>query len=359
MLWRTALIYAGAAVAGYFTALLNIPLPWMIGPMVFIAAVNIILEPAIRIPRLSRPLGQTLVAGSVGLAFTPAALAALAEQLVAMVVAALLTVVAGLIVAAVLMRLTRTDVISASLSSVPGGPVEMANLAAHHGVDPGPVAFAQTLRIALIVLIFPPLLVAINGDTADPTRILAGPPAEPLGALLLIVLAGGAGLLFQVLRISNPFFLGPLAASAAATALLLPVTSVPFPLFAAAQVLLGVWLGATFNRGLFSRASGFLLAAFASTGLLLVLCALMAFAISALTGLPWQTMILATAPGSVTEMALTAKILEQGVAIVTAYHVVRIFIILPAAPLIIRTTARIAERFGRGGESQRVPGRDG
>ncbi|WP_274425226.1 AbrB family transcriptional regulator [Chelativorans sp. YIM 93263] len=38
-------------------------------------------------------------------------------------------------------------------------------------------------------------------------------------------------------------------------------------------------------------------------------------------------------PGSVTEMALTAKILEQGVAIVKAFHVVRIFIIIPSAPL--------------------------
>jgi uncharacterized membrane protein AbrB (regulator of aidB expression) len=70
----------------------------------------------------------------------------------------------------------------------------------------------------------------------------------------------------------------------------------------------------------------------------------MAFAVSALTGIDWQIMVLATAPGSVTEMALTAKILHQGVAIVTAFHVVRIFIILPAAPLIFAITARLAGR---------------
>ena len=57
----------------------------------------------------------------------------------------------------------------------------------------------------------------------------------------------------------------------------------------------------------------------------------------------WQTMVLATAPGSVTEMALTAKILDEGVAVVTAYHVVRIFVIIPLAPLIFAVTARIAK----------------
>ena len=57
-------------------------------------------------------------------------------------------------------------------------------------------------------------------------------------------------------------------------------------------------------------------------------------------------MILATAPGSVTEMALTAKILQDGIAAVTAFHLVRIFIIMPFAPLIINLTARLARMWG-------------
>ncbi len=77
----------------------------------------------------------------------------------------------------------------------------------------------------------------------------------------------------------------------------------------------------------------------------------MAFAIAAVTGIEWQTMVLATAPGSVTEMALTAKILDQQVAIVTASHIVRIFIILPFLPLIFSITAKLANRSReRGGE---------
>jgi uncharacterized protein len=53
-------------------------------------------------------------------------------------------------------------------------------------------------------------------------------------------------------------------------------------------------------------------------------------------------MVLSTAPGSVTEMALTAKILQEGLAVVTAFHLLRIFIILPFAPWIVGLSARIA-----------------
>jgi len=72
----------------------------------------------------------------------------------------------------------------------------------------------------------------------------------------------------------------------------------------------------------------------------------MGLLLSWLTGQSWQVMILSTAPGSVTEMALTAKILQEGLAIVTAFHVIRIFIILPFASSIIAVTARLADRWG-------------
>lgn len=106
-----------------------------------------------------------------------------------------------------------------------------------------------------------------------------------------------------------------------------------------------------FDREMLVNSRTFIPAAVISTALLLVLCVGMAFGVSALTGIEWQTMVLATAPGSVTEMALTASILQQGVAIVTAFHVVRIFIIIPSAPFIFAITARLAKRAAGGTEN--------
>ena len=346
-LGHVALIYAGAVIAGAAADFFRLPLPWMIGAMVFATTVRM-SGLAIRVPGFTRPLGQMVVAGSVGLSFTPAAVSALGALLVPMVAAALLTVLAGFLVATVVMRLAHMDVVSASLASVPIGPVETVVLARRHGVDPGPVVFAQTLRIMTLVLLIPPALLALDGGVSDPSAAIRDMPWDAPGAALLALLAvAGAGLA-RLVRLSNPFFVGSLGGAALGAALSLPVTAFPYALLATAQIFLGVWLGAVFDRSLLVRARGFIMAAFVSTALMIALCAAMGIALSVITGLPWPVMILATAPGSVTEMALTAKILQQGIAVVTAFHVVRIFIILPSAPLIIGVTARVARRYGIG-----------
>ncbi len=343
------LIYAGAIIAGYIMSWLGVPLPWMIGPMVLAGAVSALSDYG-SVPKITRPVGQMVVAGVVGLAFTPSAVTAVVEQIVPMLSVALMTILAGFIVAAVLMRLTHMDVISASLASIPGGPVEMAALASRYGVAPGPVAFAQTLRIALLVLVIPPALLAINGGRGA-ALVLTGAEVNHAGTALLLAVAVAGGFLFCWIRVSNPFFLGPLAFAAIASALSLPVSMPPSWVLASAQVLLGVWLGCMFDREMLLNSRTFIPAAVISTALLLVLCVGMAFGVSALTGIEWQTMVLATAPGSVTEMALTASILQQGVAIVTAFHVVRIFIIIPSAPFIFAITARLAKRAAGGTEN--------
>ena len=340
---RILVIYAGAVMLGSAASWLRVPLPWMIGPMMFAGAVSALSNYG-TVPKITRPVGQTVVAGIVGLAFTPAAVTAVAEQIVPMLAAALMTIVAGFATAAVLMRLTRVDVISASLASIPGGPVEMAALATRYGVAPGPVAFAQTLRITLLVLIIPPALLAISGGGRDAASVLTTGAVDHLGGALLLAVAAAGGFVFRWLRISSPFFLGPLAFAAVASAVSLPISMPAYWILASAQVLLGVWLGCMFDREMLIESRGFIAAALVSTAVLLILCISMAFALSAATGVEWQTMVLATAPGSVTEMALTANILEQGVAVVTAFHVVRIFVILPLAPLIFATTARLAGR---------------
>ncbi|MGY6536900.1 MAG: AbrB family transcriptional regulator [Pararhodobacter sp.] len=342
-LTRTALIYAGAIACGWIGSLINLPLPWMIGALVFATGLSL-SGVAVRVPQVTRPVGQIVIAGSVGLAFTASALESVVQMFVPMVLAALATLVAGFAVAWVLTRLSPVDAVTASLASIPMGPVESANLARRYGVAPGPVIFSQTLRIMALVILIPPLVLFFNGGLGEADSVLRAVHWTLPGATLLLVLAVAGAYLMKAVRLSNPFFLGPLAASAAAAAAGLPVTAVPYWVLAGAQVLLGVWLGAAMDRSLFRRAGGFVPAALISTLLMIVMCIAMALAMTAVTGHTWTTMVLAFAPGSVTEMALTAKILQTDVALVTAFHLVRIFIILPTAPLFTRWVALLARR---------------
>ncbi|MCC5969203.1 MAG: AbrB family transcriptional regulator [Pararhodobacter sp.] len=337
-LTRPALIYAGAVGCGWIGSLINLPLPWMIGALVFATGLSL-SGVAVRVPQVTRPVGQIVIAGSVGLAFTAAALESVAQMFVPMVLAAIATLIAGFAVAWVLTRLAQVDAVTASLASIPMGPVESANLARQYGVAPGPVIFSQTLRIMTLVVLIPPAVLFFNGGMGAADSVLRAVHWTFPGAALLLVLAVAGAYLTKAVRLSNPFFLGPLAASAIASAAGLPVTAVPYWMLAGAQVLLGVWLGAAMDRSLFRRAGGFVSAALISTLLMIALCIAMALAMTAATGHSWATMVLAFAPGSVTEMALTAKILQADIALVTAFHLVRIFIILPTAPLFTRWVA--------------------
>lgn len=349
-----ALIYAGALACGAVGNWINLPLPWMIGAMVFATSLRLSNLP-VQVPAVTRPIGQMIVASSVGLSFTPAAVSAVFDLFVPMISAAILTIVAGFVVAALLMRMARVDVITATLSSIPMGPVESAHLANRHGVPPGPVIFAQTLRIMMLVAFIPPALVALSDATHDATAVLRAIPWTATGALLLGCFGVIGALAARAVGLGNPFFVGSIGGSALAAALSFPVTAYPYPVLVIAQVFLGVWLGAVFDRQLMSSAGGFIPGAVASSLLMVTICVGMGLGLSWVTDQPWPVMVLSTAPGSVTEMALTAKILQQGIAIVTAFHLVRIFIILPSAPLIINLTARLASRWRLHTDKERQP----
>ncbi len=337
---RLALVYTGALVAGYLLDRLGVPLPWMIGPML-VSAGAAIAGRMERPPVMTRSIGQTIVSGSVGLYFTGQALEAMAAQFGAMIAVALSTILAGFLVAALLMRLVRIDVISACLCSIPCGPVETAQLAERYGVPPAPVAFAQIMRVAFLVLTIPPVVVWLTPGGGGPVGPMIPTVEGAVGSATMLAIAICGGQVFKRLRLNSPYFLGGLAFVALASTLEVPMAPLPFPVLAAGQVLLGVWLGGMFDRRILASSRDFAGAAVISTVSLLVLCFGMAAALVWSADMPWQAAVLATAPGSTTEMALTAKILQIDVALVTAFHVTRIFIILPFAPLIFAGVHRV------------------
>jgi uncharacterized membrane protein AbrB (regulator of aidB expression) len=61
---------------------------------------------------------------------------------------------------------------------------------------------------------------------------------------------------------------------------------------------------------------------------MLVLCGGFALLLAWGTGLHWATMILGTSPGGIAEMAITAKVLQLGVPMVTAFQVCRLVAVL-------------------------------
>lgn len=343
---RLLVLYAAAALAGWLFSLLRLPLPWMLGPMFFVGLLFLTGRLSRKVPVRTRPFGQMTVAAQVGLAFSPHAFAALLALAPLLVGTAALTGVTAVGVGYLLARRSNLPLAQAMLATFPTSPVEAAVLAERHGCDPGPVVLAQTIRIALVVFTVPMAIYAIDGwpDRSAAARVAV---FDPLDWLILASIAIVGAQLFRRLRISNPYFLGPLVFSAVLTACGVELTPFPVAMMATAQVVLGTWLGSTFRREIFARGGRDVLALIGNAALLLGIVSAFAVGQAALYGQPWEVLVLGAAPGGVTEMALTAKYVGTDLALVTAFQLIRIVMFMPNIPWIVALIDRLDRRRPR------------
>lgn len=334
-----------SALSGLIALRLHAPLPWMIGPMVTMAMLKM-LGTEVQPPTGGRETGQMIIGTAVGLFFTPAVMHEVSNVAGLMLLAGASAIGIGYISALAVARLAGLDRTTAFFASVPGGAVEMALLGERYGSGAEFVAMAQSLRMMLVVLIVPPLFAIfdVSGSVPySPARVdivLSG-----LSVLFLISAAGG--LTLQKMGAPTPWMLGPLLCSVAVTASGYSFSSMPPVVSNLGQVLIGCALGCRFQREFLLKAPKLLVAILVGVFMTLVMSALMGILLGALSGIPFPTMILATAPGGFAEMSITAKVLQLGVPLVTAFHVTRLFMLLTMTAPVFRFMTYLNRRLER------------
>ena len=110
------------------------------------------------------------------------------------------------------------------------------------------------------------------------------------------------------------------------------------------QLLIGCALGARFEQEFARKAPRYMLAVALSVLIAMALAALSAWLLASLAGVALPTMVLATAPGGIAEMCITAKALQLGVPLVTAAHVTRVLILMMTTAPLFRLAGRLRTR---------------
>jgi hypothetical protein len=127
---------------------------------------------------------------------------------------------------------------------------------------------------------------------------------------------------------ANPWFMGALLVSMGFAMAGLELSALPNGATNVAQLLIGVSLGVRFRREFLRGAPRWLLDVALGTLGMIVLCAGFAFLLAWATKLHVATLVLGTSPGGIAEMAITAKVLQLGVPVVTAFQVCRLVAVL-------------------------------
>jgi membrane AbrB-like protein len=198
----------------------------------------------------------------------------------------------------------------------------MATQAERHGARVDRVAAAHSLRIMLVALIVPFCLQWLGVRGVDPYEP-AGTQFSVAGLMLLGTVAAGGAIVLARLGVPNHWMIGPLLVTATITAQDITLSALPSAVSNTGQLLIGIALGSRFTPEFFRAAPRYLAAVAFVTLFYLALSALFGWWLAGMSQLAVATAVMATTPGGIGEMAITAKVLQLGAPIVSAFHSIR------------------------------------
>jgi hypothetical protein len=347
-LFRCAGTLALAWLAAAVCVWLRTPIPWMIGPLLAVSLASILGAPTRSWAPL-RNAAQWTIGTALGLYFTAEVVALVTGLWWAIALAVAWALGLGVLFGRWLHRVNALhfpgvpdDTLRATtyFAGAIGGASEMTLLAEKVHARTDLVAASHSMRLVIVTLAIP-FAMQFSGlqglDMLAPaTRVVnAG------GLALLAVLTGAGALLMRRLGRANPWFMGALLVAMGLTMAGVSLSALPTWLSNVAQLVIGVSLGVRFTSEFIHTAPRWLGSVAVGTLGMVVVCAGFAWLLAWGTGLHWATMVLSTSPGGIAEMAITAKVLQLGVPVVTAFQVSRLIAVLVLVePLYGYTAAR-------------------
>lgn len=324
-----------ALAAALLCEWLRTPIPWMIGPLLATSMVSVLGARTESWAPL-RNTGQWVIGTALGLYFTPAVGSLVASLWWAIALGIAWALLLGLGFGAWLRRLHAghlAHLTAAQLRSTTyfagaiGGASEMTLIAERQGARTDLVAAAHSLRVLLVTLTIP-FALQFWGVTGLDTLPPGLREVQPAGLLSLAGITLVGALFMQWLGRANPWFMGALVVTMAVTLAGVNLSAIPQPLSDVAQLLIGVSLGVRFTPAFVHTAPRWLASVAFASFFMMGICALFGWVLSKATGLHPATLLLGTAPGGIAEMAITAKVLQLGVPVVTAFQVCRLVAVL-------------------------------
>jgi uncharacterized protein len=316
-----------------------------------------------RVPRRAGIAAQGVLGVYIGTMVHQDAVGALGADWPIVIGIAVVTLLLSIIAGALLGLHRDVTPLTGSLALVAGGASGLVAIARELGGDDRVVSVVQYLRVALVTASMPVVVTLIYH--ADKSRGTASPVAQTQSApwylsvamLIALVLIGAT--VGRWIRLPGAGLLGPMALTVA-----LEVTgmsfglAVPIILVQVGYMLIGWQAGLAFTAESLRAIGRMLPAAIALIVALGVATAGLGVLLAHFTGLSPLEGYLATSPGGVYAVLATAVETGSNVTFIIAAQVVRILLMLFAAPLMARCVVWISRRIGRQTRAITEPSRE-
>ena len=368
---RWVLLAAVTVAATVPLTLLGVPSAALFAALVVGIVLALLAAAPVGVPRRLGVAAQGVLGVYIGTMVHEDALAALGGDWPVVVGIAVATLALSVGAGALLGLHRDVTPLTGSLALVAGGASGLVAIARELGGDDRVVAVVQYLRVALVTASMPVVVTLIyHADKSRPDAATAPAGAAPwsevaagaapwsevaagaapwyLSIAMVIVLVLVGGTVGKLIRLPGAGLLGPLALTVALEVSGLTFgLSVPVLLVQVGYLLIGWQAGLAFTRDALRTVGRLLPAAIGLIVVLTVATAGLGVLLSRVTGLSLLEGYLATSPGGVYAVLATAVETGANVTFIIAAQVVRILLMLFAAPLLARAVTWVSRRGQR------------
>lgn len=358
LILRWAILLAMTAAVTVPLALVGVPSAALFAALAVGIVLALMAAGPERVPRKLGVTAQGVLGVYIGTMVQQDALTALGNDWLIVVAVAVGTLLLSLIAGALLGLRRDITALTGSLALVAGGASGLVAIARELGGDDRVVAVVQYLRVALVTASMPIVVTLIyHADRSHSTAQVVETPAVPwylsIAMMVALIVVGSVG--GRLIRLPGAGLLGPLALTVALEVSGLSFgLSVPTLLVQAGYMLIGWQAGLAFTRDSLRSVGRLLPAALALIVFIGVATAGLGVLLARVAGLTPLEGYLATSPGGVYAVLATAVETGSNVTFVIAAQVVRILLMLFAAPLMARGVVWAARRWSRHPDQSRA-----
>lgn len=337
------LTFVIAVIGTLIFAFLDLPLPFLFGPMSACLIAALLNAPIKGFGKAS-DAARTILGVAIGASITPALFADLPKMAGSVAIVPVFIALIGLIGVPFFRKVWGFDAPTAYYAAMPGGLQDMVLFGTEAGGDPRALSLIHATRILIIVTLAPMFLTFVYG--AGLTNPIGAPAAEiPVAELALMVAAALIGWKGgERIKLFGASILGPLIVTAVLSLSDLIHARPPREAILLAQFFIGCGIGMHFLGVTLRELRRVVAAGVAYVVLLSILAAFVAAIVTGLgLGEPVET-FLAFAPGGQAEMTVLAIVAGADLSFVITHHLTRIVLVIIGAPIVAALIRRWSMR---------------
>ena len=330
-----AISIPSAIIADYF----NIPLAWMLGPMI-ISSISALAGLKIKMPKIALSSVLIILGLYIGNHIDQNLFNQMTNWIWTSVIMLIYIIICILIVSKYLQKYSGYGEKASIFSAAPGALGPLLILAENERTDISQVATSHLIRLIIIITLIP-FIIVNNAVSENPiTNNFEYMSQNQLDLLFLILTSIIFILIFDKIRVPAAILSGTLFASGLLqitdfATYKLPDVSINFCL-----LILGASVGCKFAEKTVKEIANNSLHSLVATIILILLGLIAAYVATFVVDTNILTLILSFSPGGIYEVAVIAIAFDLEPDFVTFHHIIRLLFILFTVPIILKILSK-------------------